>query len=108
MTCTCRFKGPVAEATKQQYPGCPRWHATFHEETVDKAFGEQDSLVYLTADADSEISKLCPRKGYVIGGLVDRNRHKRLCLEKAASLGLNVARLPISEHLKLAGSKVCL
>jgi tRNA (guanine9-N1)-methyltransferase len=108
MTRTCRFEGPAAEATKQQFPGCSRWHATFHKETLEKAFDEQASLVYLTADADTEISKLCPGKGYVIGGLVDRNRHKRICLDKAANLGLNVARLPISDHLKLAGSKVCL
>lgn len=33
-------------------------------------------LVYLTADATEELSQLDSGKIYIIGGIVDRNRHK--------------------------------
>ena len=34
---------------------------------------------------------------YVIGGLVDRNRHPRITLDKAERLGLSHAKLPIAD-----------
>lgn len=41
-------------------------------------------MVYLTADAAEELQELDLGKVYIIGGLVDRNRYKNVCLEKAA------------------------
>jgi tRNA (Guanine-1)-methyltransferase len=102
----CSFAGPIAEATSRQHPGSEHWHATFHEQPISTALQDLDGLTYLTADAEDEIQHLEDCKGYIIGGLVDRNRHKRLCLDKAQRLGVHAARLPISEHLQLAGSKV--
>jgi hypothetical protein len=43
---------------------------------------------------------------YVIGGIVDRNRHKRICLERAEKAGVAHARLPIQKHLQLSTSAV--
>lgn len=104
---TCSFKGPLAETLKQMQPGWCNWRVRCHEADLSDAFaGDLASLVYLTADAEEEVAALEPGKGYVIGGLVDRNRHKRLCLDKAQQLGIKAARLPIGEHLALAGSKV--
>jgi tRNA (guanine9-N1)-methyltransferase len=101
----CSFQGPVADATRRQFPGCASWHVTFHEKAIEDAYDDKSALVYLTADSDTELATLEPEKGYIIGGLVDRNRYKRMCLEKAERLGIRTARLPISDHVKVLGSK---
>lgn len=56
-------------------------------------------LVYLSADADEELTTLSPNEVYVIGGIVDRNRHKMLCQNKAEKLGIRTARLPIGSFI---------
>jgi hypothetical protein len=51
-------------------------------EGIDKEQGDQEAicnkeqLVYLTADTDTILQCIEDDKVYVIGGLVDRNRHK--------------------------------
>ncbi|CAO1632813.1 unnamed protein product [Parajaminaea phylloscopi] len=60
----------------------------------------KEDVIYLTADTEETIPALEEGKTYVIGGIVDRNRYKNVCLAKAQSLGLRVARLPIdADHL---------
>ena len=54
-------------------------------------------LVYLTSEAADVLWDPQPGTAYVIGGIVDRNRHKGLTLDKAAALGLPTARLPLTE-----------
>lgn len=39
--------------------------------------------MYLSADSPNTITQLEKGKVYIIGGLVDRNAHKGLCLRKA-------------------------
>lgn len=53
----------------------------------------------------------CPQtleygKVYVIGGLIDRNRHKGVCHAKARRLGCATAKLPLREHVEMTGSAV--
>ena len=55
-------------------------------------------------DASEDLKSVDPSKAYIIGGLVDRNQHKKLCLDKAAGQGIATARLPLGSHLKMAGS----
>ena len=53
-------------------------------------------IVYLSADAEEELSEsLDPRTTFVIGGLVDRNRHRGAARSRAASLNIETARLPL-------------
>ncbi|CAE6527369.1 unnamed protein product [Rhizoctonia solani] len=59
----------------------------------------RESVVYLTADAEDEILELKEGETYVIGGIVDRNRYKNLCANKAQDLNLRSARLPIGRYL---------
>ncbi|OSX59518.1 hypothetical protein POSPLADRAFT_1150593 [Postia placenta MAD-698-R-SB12] len=58
-----------------------------------------EAVVYLTADADEELTELREDETYIIGGICDHNRYKSLCLNKARESGIRAARLPIGTYL---------
>ncbi|CAG8440790.1 2159_t:CDS:2 [Ambispora leptoticha] len=65
-------------------------------------FPNKQELVYLTADEEEVVlQELDESKIYIIGGIVDKNRHKRLCYHKAKLEGIATAKLPISQYIKL-------
>lgn len=43
---------------------------------LPSGFKKGQELVYLSADSEEELTELDPNHVYIIGGLVDRNRHK--------------------------------
>lgn len=59
-------------------------------------------LVYLTSESPDTLTKLQPYSTYVLGGLVDRNRHKGLCYKRAKDCGIKTAKLPIGEYMQMA------
>lgn len=67
---------------------------------------ELQKYVYLTADTENELETMEEGYTYIIGGIVDKNRHKKLCLNKAQELGLPVARLPIGKYIEMNGRHV--
>lgn len=60
----------------------------------------KEKVVYLTADSNEELLELDPDATYIIGGIVDKNRYKSLCENKAKEQGVRTARLPIGIYLK--------
>ncbi|RLV92992.1 Peptide-N [Spathaspora sp. JA1] len=66
----------------------------------------KQQFVYLTADTEDVIEELLPNHTYIIGGIVDKNRHKKLCLNKAQELGLKVGKLPIDKFIEMNGRQV--
>lgn len=65
------------------------------EEGVDR------SIVYLTSDSPYTLERLEPNTSYVIGGIVDRNREKGLCYQRAVEKKVRTAKLPIGEYMAM-------
>ena len=101
-------KGKMLERLNCQMTGIGNWLVTLTQESYIDYFAKlaKGQLVYLTADSPYEIEELETDKIYIVGGLVDRNRHKGVCFDKAQSQGIATARLPIGEYMKLASSQV--
>ncbi|KAF2456817.1 guanine-1-methyltransferase-domain-containing protein [Lineolata rhizophorae] len=83
--------------------GALRKSQTQHEESNDLGDGE---VVYLTSDSDAVLEELKPYSTYIIGGLVDKNRHKGLCYRRAMEKGVKTAKLPIGEFLEMNSRSV--
>ncbi|KAJ9611684.1 tRNA (guanine(9)-N(1))-methyltransferase [Cladophialophora chaetospira] len=66
----------------------------------------QGETIYLTSDSPHTLSTLSPYSTYIIGGLVDKNRHKGICYKTACDRGIKTAKLPIGEYLEMSGRKV--
>ena len=104
--CFTHLTGDLADAY-DKYPGTASWPVLRSGDGLGTSFREDASrLVYLTADSPNELAELSQGDIYVIGGLVDRNRHKGITLRKAEAEGIRHARLPLQQHCKLAGSAV--
>jgi tRNA (guanine9-N1)-methyltransferase len=64
------------------------------------------SLVYLSADAEEELQTLREDEVYIIGGIVDRNRHK-VGLGSHSTFYLYWGTIPTSPTLQLCASHNC-
>ncbi|VEU21520.1 DEKNAAC102474 [Brettanomyces naardenensis] len=80
----------------------------FVEDDLDKVLEGEDlsKVIYLSADTDEKLEELKSGETYIVGGIVDKGRHKNLCKEKAERLGIQTKRLPIDECIKISGRKV--
>ncbi|CTQ41259.1 tRNA (guanine(9)-N1)-methyltransferase [Babesia microti strain RI] len=85
--------------------GYPNWLITLTSKSVDEICNS-DNTVFLSADSSHSLTEIEASKTYVIGGIVDRNRHKGLFHSKANKLGFKSMRLPIREHINLTGSHI--
>ena len=80
------MQGGIAKRAEKQLSGIENWHVTQQQMPYINFFWERKAdLVYLTADSPNELSELDSKKLYIIGGIVDRNRHKNICFNKAVS-----------------------
>jgi tRNA (guanine9-N1)-methyltransferase len=83
-----------------------RWHQKHFSELGKKDLGKEPNFVYLTADSENTLETLDKDHIYIIGGIVDKNRHKGLCLKEAEKYGVKHAKLPISDYINLETRKV--
>jgi len=67
---------------------------------------EDGEVVYLTSDSPYTLTELKPYSTYIIGGLVDKNRHKGICYKRATARGVKTAKLPIGEYIQMASRQV--
>ncbi|KAH3941343.1 tRNA methyltransferase [Parastagonospora nodorum] len=67
---------------------------------------EEGEIVYLSAESDNVLTHLKPNSTYIIGGLVDKNRHKGICHKRAVNRNIKTAKLPIGEYLEMRDRKV--
>lgn len=91
----------------QRLPGYDKWLIEKEDRSYIEAFQDQkEKLVYLTADSENVLNELDPKAIYIIGGLVDRNRWKGITMKKAEEQGIQTAKLPIGDYLKMSSSQV--
>ena len=77
---------------------------SFTDETRNDAADEGQQIhevIYLTSDSDNTLDRLKPYSAYIIGGLVDKNRHKGICYKSACDKGIKTAKLPIGEYMDM-------
>ncbi|KAK3088108.1 hypothetical protein FSP39_014766 [Pinctada imbricata] len=88
------------------YKECIRKNSGFHDykvEITDQSVTELfplDEIVYLTPDSDTELSEIDDSKVYVLGGLVDESISTNTTKEKAESVYISTAKLPISQYME--------
>lgn len=85
-----------------------RWseHIKISTENFEDHYTDKAKLVYLTPDSENTLTHLDDDKVYIIGGIVDKNRHKSLCFNKALEMGIETAKLPIEEYIQMSSRKV--
>lgn len=76
------------------------------EQEQAEAAEEEGEVVYLSSESDNVLTHLKPNSTYIIGGLVDKNRHKGICHKRAVERGIKTAKLPIGEYLEMKSRQV--
>ena len=72
-----------------------------HEAAAVTENTEAGEVVYLTSDSPHTLTELKPYSTYIIGGIVDRNRHKGICYKRAMDRGIKTAKLPIGDYMQM-------
>ncbi|KAJ5161119.1 hypothetical protein N7492_006511 [Penicillium capsulatum] len=67
---------------------------------------EDGEVIYLSSDSPNTLTELKPYSTYIVGGLVDKNRHKGVCYKKAVEKGIKTAKLPIGDFIQMESRSV--
>lgn len=114
----CSMKGKILQRFAIANAGYKSWDVNISELDYEDSFNKSDvdeaakaanksRYVYLTGDASDSLPDVAnllsdESKIFIIGGLVDHNRHKNLCHQRALARGISTAKLPISDHVTLS------
>lgn len=104
----CSLGGETINLLKR-VSGFDQWeNRSFFQTDKDiiEATEDKSKLVYLTSDSENTLTKLEDDKTYIIGAIVDRNRLKRVAIDRAESFGIQTAKLPINDYLNMVSTKV--
>ncbi|CAG8509581.1 14556_t:CDS:2 [Acaulospora morrowiae] len=100
------YGGRVQERFNTKLQDHANWkQVVFDDRPYLECFNKED-LIYLTADATETLNALDEGKVYIIGGIVDKNRHKNICFDKAKKEGIATAQLPIGSYIQLSTRKI--
>ncbi|TVY56933.1 tRNA (guanine(9)-N1)-methyltransferase [Lachnellula cervina] len=94
---------PIPPAEQPALPPPSEEQSSNPETPVTKL---EPQIVYLTSDSPDTLTTLSPNTSYIIGGIVDKNRHKGLCYKRARELGIPTAKLPIGEYMTMQSRSV--
>lgn len=86
--------------------GHENWPVLHEARSYLEVFPDRERLIYLSSESDTALDELQPGVAYVVGGLVDHNRHKGLTHKQCTQAGVKTARLPIDEHLHCSQRRV--
>eukprot|EP01063_Lacrimia_lanifica_P015258 TRINITY_DN22070_c0_g1_i1.p1 TRINITY_DN22070_c0_g1~~TRINITY_DN22070_c0_g1_i1.p1 ORF type:complete len:344 (+),score=174.83 TRINITY_DN22070_c0_g1_i1:78-1109(+) len=79
------------------------WHLTATHDPVEKAVPDvvdSDTVTYLSGDSENTIDTVEGGKYYIVGGLVDRNKHKGIAHKRAQALNVRTAKFPLEAYLQ--------
>jgi len=108
------FRKHWSQLTKEDLVviGLPFTHVLFRNmesssvSVCNKSADLLSKFVYLTGDAQDALQDLSSERIYIIGGIVDKNRHKNLTLSEAKKYAIHAQKLPIREHVSLKSSSI--
>eukprot|EP00158_Paraphelidium_tribonemae_P000764 Partr_v1_DN23375_c0_g1_i1_m18345 putative tRNA methyltransferase 10 homolog len=102
----------LSKRLNEAYPGNENWNnVTSTPDSLKDMIAKESedavkNMVYLTGDSPNIMQEVDEDKTYIIGAIVDKNRYKSLCYDKAVELGISTAQLPISEHIQLSSRRI--
>ncbi|XP_054153251.1 tRNA methyltransferase 10 homolog A-like [Oppia nitens] len=102
----------IKEVFEKSQPGFTNWDAICLDKHWTQVFDDkQTKVIYMTSDSEHTIPDpkvICDANDFVfiIGGLVDHNRHKGLCHRLAVEKSCKTGRLPIDEYIEMSQRRV--
>jgi tRNA (guanine9-N1)-methyltransferase len=98
--------GSVSLPSAEEMPLPPASEEPSSNPEAPTSSKSEPQIVYLTSDSPNTLTVLSPNTSYIIGGIVDKNRHKGLCYKRACELGIPTAKLPIGEYMTMQSRSV--
>ncbi|XP_053626083.1 tRNA methyltransferase 10 homolog A isoform X2 [Plodia interpunctella] len=88
-----------------RHNGYENWDVEFYEKSYLDIFSKE-KIVYLSSESENIIEHFDEDTYYVIGGLVDHNKHKGLCHKIAVEQGIRHGQLPLDKYVNMKTRKV--